>query len=224
MPQPADLNVVRHGQSPMPPPADLIVVRHGQSTWNAEHRWAGQADPALSDLGRGQAAELAQRCRGEGIGAVVTSDLSRARETGEIVAKVLGLDPPTELPDLRERWSVTLSGLTSPEIEAAFPGVLAAWRAGTSTELPGDSEAFDAFSARILRGLRTAACKPGEAGMAGKPGEADMAGKPGVVLVVAHAGVLRTLAGQGSVSANADGRRFSISADGVVDHGPLGSG
>ena len=38
----------------------LVVVRHGQSTWNAESRWQGQADPPLSDLGRSQAVQASR--------------------------------------------------------------------------------------------------------------------------------------------------------------------
>src|SRR5919198_502253 len=40
---------------------DLLVVRHAESTWNAEHRWAGQRDPGLSAKGRRDAAELARQ-------------------------------------------------------------------------------------------------------------------------------------------------------------------
>ena len=39
----------------------ILLVRHGESTWNADGRWQGQADPPLSDLGRSQAAEAAAK-------------------------------------------------------------------------------------------------------------------------------------------------------------------
>ena len=39
--------------------ACVLLVRHGQSTWNAEGRWQGQADPPLSELGERQAVEAA---------------------------------------------------------------------------------------------------------------------------------------------------------------------
>ncbi|WSA07937.1 histidine phosphatase family protein [Micromonospora sp. NBC_01813] len=176
---------------------ELIVVRHGQSTWNSERRWAGQADPPLTDLGRRQAVDLAQRCRGAEIGAAVTSDLSRARETGLIFAQALELDRPAEFPDLRERWSRTITGLAVEEIGVKFPGALAAWRDGTSTDLPGDSEPFDVFAARVLRGLQAAT------------------GLASVVLVVAHAGLFRVLGnaartGTNARTANTDGRRIMM--------------
>ena len=37
--------------------ARVLLVRHGQSTWNAEGRWQGHADPPLSQLGERQALE-----------------------------------------------------------------------------------------------------------------------------------------------------------------------
>ncbi|GAA3553188.1 histidine phosphatase family protein [Kribbella ginsengisoli] len=190
-----------------PTTVQLIVVRHGQSTWNADGRWAGQADPPLTQLGRQQAAELARRCRDAGIGAVSCSDLSRARETAAIVAKTLGLAEPTELPDLRERWSRTLTGLTGAEIESAFPGALAAWRNGTSTALPGDSEPFDLLADRVQRGLKSAAALAP------------------VVLVVAHAGVLRAVAALTATATagqllNTDGRRIAVAGDQLKDDGP----
>lgn len=186
---------------------ELILVRHGQSTWNDERRWAGQADPPLTDLGRKQATRLAEHCRGAGIGAVATSDLSRARQTGLIVAQALELAPPVQLLDIRERWSRTLTGLTAEEIEDRFPGALAAWRGGTSATLPGDSEAFDTFAARVVRGLHAAACLAP------------------VVLVVAHAGIFRVLGditrtGTNARLANTDGRRIVVGANGIGDTGP----
>ncbi|MFI5711793.1 histidine phosphatase family protein [Kribbella sp. NPDC051620] len=191
----------------VPTTVQLIVVRHGQSTWNADGRWAGQADPPLSRLGRRQAAELAQRCRDAGIGAVSCSDLSPARETAAIVAKALGLAEPAESADLRERWSRTLAGLTGTEIETAFPGALTAWRDGTSTALPGDSEPLELFSSRVQRGLKSAAVLAP------------------VVLVVAHAGVLRAVAELTATATagrplNADGRRIALAGDQLTDDGP----
>ena len=57
----------------------LLLVRHGQSTWNADGRWQGQADPPLSPLGRDQALTAAQRVGT--VDVVLASDLQRAVET-----------------------------------------------------------------------------------------------------------------------------------------------
>ena len=104
----------------------ILLVRHGESTWNADGRWQGQADPPLSDLGRSQAAEAALRVGT--VDAIVTSDLQRAADTGVILARLLGVDHALDrlpLAGLRERDAGPLSGLTRAEVHARFPGLLA---------------------------------------------------------------------------------------------------
>jgi probable phosphoglycerate mutase len=101
----------------------ILLVRHGESIWNADGRWQGQADPALSDLGRRQAAAAAAALGT--VDAIVTSDLQRAADTGAIIARHLGIEPVVTEPRLRERDAGPLSGLTRPEIHARFPRLLA---------------------------------------------------------------------------------------------------
>ena len=101
----------------------ILLVRHGESTWNADGRWQGQADPPLSDLGRSQAAEAALKVGT--VDAIVTSDLQRAAETGAILARLLGVDHVATEARLRERDAGPLSGLTRTEIHTRFPGLLA---------------------------------------------------------------------------------------------------
>ena len=109
----------RYGGAPM---TRILLVRHGESTWNADGRWQGQADPPLTDRGRTQAA-LAAGSVGT-VDAIVTSDLERAAETGAIIARFLGVEPVVTEPRLRERDAGSLSGLTRDEIHGRFPGLL----------------------------------------------------------------------------------------------------
>ena len=70
-------------------PARLIVARHGQAEYES-----GEMTPSggsLTALGRDQARALGERLRGERVAAVVCSELSRAVQTAEIAAGVLGL-------------------------------------------------------------------------------------------------------------------------------------
>jgi 2,3-bisphosphoglycerate-dependent phosphoglycerate mutase len=92
----------------------LLLVRHGETDWNAEGRLQGHTDRPLNDYGRRQATELAERLAGETIDAIYTSDLSRARETAEIVAARLGL-PVLVDAGLREKDWGTWEGLTGDE-------------------------------------------------------------------------------------------------------------
>ncbi|MEA2827792.1 MAG: glucosyl-3-phosphoglycerate phosphatase [Actinomycetota bacterium] len=185
----------------------LALVRHGQSRWNAVGRWQGQADPRLSPLGESQAAEAAERLQGAGITGVVTSDLVRARRTGQIIADALGLGPVSVRADLREYDVGDWSGLTKPEIEARWPGQQAEWFGGRLPTTPG-GEGRVPFDRRVMGAVLAVAA------------QAD----PGSVLVVVtHGGVIRALeraAGAAPVPiANLCGRWFSVD-DGVLRAGP----
>src|ERR1700747_3516677 len=71
--------------------ATLMLVRHGETDWNADGRLQGQTDRPLSEFGRRQARQLAEELADDGLEAIYASDLSRARETAEIVGERLGL-------------------------------------------------------------------------------------------------------------------------------------
>ena len=74
-----------------------FIIRHGQTDWNAERRLQGQQDIPLNDTGRSQArgngVKLAQAAGDLSHYAFVSSPLSRARETMELVRENAGLVP-----------------------------------------------------------------------------------------------------------------------------------
>jgi broad specificity phosphatase PhoE len=93
----------------------LLFVRHGETDWNAAGRLQGHTDRPLNDHGRRQAEALADRLAGEdAVDAIYASDLSRARETAEIVGERLGLTVVID-PDLREKNWGNWEGLTGDE-------------------------------------------------------------------------------------------------------------
>jgi probable phosphoglycerate mutase len=152
----------------------LLLVRHGETDWNREARWQGHSNTSLNARGREQAQELADELN-EQIDVVYSSDLARARETAEIVARRLGLDVRLD-PRLRERGFGSWEGLTRSEIEERDAEGLARWRAG---EGPGahDAEQFDAFAERMRGFLQDVLDR--------HPGES--------VLVIAHGGSIRVI-------------------------------
>ena len=70
----------------------LILTRHGQTKWNIEHRYQGQTDTELTEVGRTQMVWTAESLRNLTIERIFTSPLNRAKDSAEIVAAGLGLD------------------------------------------------------------------------------------------------------------------------------------
>jgi phosphoserine phosphatase len=64
----------------------ILLVRHGETIWNHELRYQGHCDVPLSDVGREQAKALMERLKNVEIHSFYASDLSRAKETAEIIA------------------------------------------------------------------------------------------------------------------------------------------
>ena len=125
----------------------LILVRHGETDWNRDGIWQGHGDPTLNDLGRSQAAALAERLADVEIDVLYSSDLRRAMETAEIVGRALGL---AVSPDsgLREIDIGSWSGLTRSQIAERYPGM---------ERLDGETnEAFDTRVIDTVRRIATA--------------------------------------------------------------------
>lgn len=112
-------------------PTRLVLVRHGQTTFNLEDRWQGSlSDEPLNETGRAQVRAVAERLTAwsDPLTALYASDLVRARESAEILAERLGLEPVIE-PALREMSHGEYEGLTKAEARARFPGEHAALEA-----------------------------------------------------------------------------------------------
>ncbi|MCU1344861.1 MAG: fructose-2,6-bisphosphatase [Acidimicrobiia bacterium] len=153
----------------MPPPTQVLLIRHGQSTWNAEGRWQGDADPPLSGEGISQARDAAAHLGT--FDAVFTSDLQRARHTADLLSGELGIGPVIVEPLLRERAAGEWTGLTRVEIEAGWPGALAGHERPPGYE--PDAEVFGRAMAALALAHRVT------------PG--------GLVLAVSHGGLIRSL-------------------------------
>lgn len=83
----------------------IRLARHGQTAYNAIGRFQGRLPIPLDDTGRDQARALAETCAGMGFVSLWCSPLARARETADIVAARLGLEPRED-----ERWAETDAG------------------------------------------------------------------------------------------------------------------
>jgi broad specificity phosphatase PhoE len=129
----------------------MLLVRHGQSTWNAQGRWQGQADPPLSDAGRNEAT-LAAETLGALPGPVFASPLLRAKQTAELISNALGDGTVFIEPGLREIDVGDFSGLTNDEIEQRLPDAWKALRAGELEQFPS-GESREEFRLRVFVAL-----------------------------------------------------------------------
>jgi broad specificity phosphatase PhoE len=106
----------------------VYLARHGQTAYNHEGRFQGQQAIPLDDTGRAQAAELAERAAGYEFSALWCSPLLRARETADVVAARIGLQP-REDPRLMETDAGEWTDLSFEQVRAM------------------DAARFDAFAA-----------------------------------------------------------------------------
>ena len=98
----------------------LYLIRHARSTWNAEGRMQGQADPPLDETGREQARALADHLQHETFRVIYSSPLIRARQTAEMISAPHGL-PITFDDRLKERHLGEWTGLTGDEVNLRYP-------------------------------------------------------------------------------------------------------
>ncbi len=141
------------------PPGALFLARHGETDYNAQSRFQGRLAVPLNGVGRAQAAALAQRAAPLGFVALWCSPLARARETADIVAAVLALDP-REDPRLVETDTGDWTDRPFAEIEAESPEALAAFRrADPDFAFPG-GESFADQTARMMAALRDIGAGP----------------------------------------------------------------
>jgi len=98
----------------------LYLIRHAQSAGNAEGRFGGHSPTPLSDLGFEQARLTAEALAKENINAIYSSDLLRAVQTAEPLARLLDLEIKTNAA-FRERNVGVLEGLTFDESKQAHP-------------------------------------------------------------------------------------------------------
>jgi ribonuclease H / adenosylcobalamin/alpha-ribazole phosphatase len=131
-------------------PTRLLLLRHGQTELSAQRRYSGRGNPALTEVGREQAAAAARYVaqRG-GIAGVLSSPLQRAYDTAATAAKALGLDVTVD-DDLIETDFGAWEGLTFGEAAERDPDLHRRWLRDTGTTPPG-GESFDAVLDRVLR-------------------------------------------------------------------------
>lgn len=114
----------------------LILVRHGETVLNAAGIAQGWNDSALSETGQRQARALAERLKSQGVTAIFSSPLGRARTTAEALSEAVGL-PVTTLPDLREMCYGEWEGMRFLDVREQYPDDYVRWIDDADYPCPG---------------------------------------------------------------------------------------
>lgn len=127
----------------------LFLFRHGETDWNREGRLQGHTDTLLNVTGLAQAKALSETLRPHRLDAVVSSDLSRARTTAQIVTDALGIPLFTDA-GLRETNVGAAEGLLWSDAKTRFgEGLTDRWHSDGDVAFPGGETA----TATRTRGL-----------------------------------------------------------------------
>ncbi|MBD8682781.1 histidine phosphatase family protein [Pseudomonas sp. CFBP 13719] len=129
----------------------LYVVRHGETWANAEHRYLGSLDPALTERGRQQAATLGRQLP-ENLHVLVTSPRVRAVQTASILNQRLGLLPEV-MESFRERDVGVFEGLTQAEAMERYTQLWACNITRRWDRAPTNGESIVEVVTRVRAGL-----------------------------------------------------------------------
>jgi broad specificity phosphatase PhoE len=128
--------------------ARVYLARHGQTDYNLEGRFQGHLPVPLNGTGRAQARELAERAAAHRFAVLWCSPLLRARETADIVARRIGLDPREDA-RLVETDAGDWTDLSFAEVQARSPECFEAFLAGDPAFAFPGGESFAAQQLRV---------------------------------------------------------------------------
>jgi glucosyl-3-phosphoglycerate phosphatase len=132
----------------------LLLWRHGETEWNASHRFQGQVDALLNELGHSQAKAAAAVLARQRPDVIVSSDLRRAAETAGALAAITGLPVNTDA-RLRERYFGEWQGKTRAEVALAHPIAAARLQRGEPIDEFG-IESTEDLAKRVAAGVQDA--------------------------------------------------------------------
>lgn len=128
----------------------MIIVRHGESEWNRIHRYQGQLDADLSELGVQQAEKLSERLHNETLACIYTSPLKRAAHTAEIIARHHSGVPVRNSPALMEIHHGDWQGKYADEVNSQYAEGLREWQIHPMRSQMPNGESFSNVLKRTL--------------------------------------------------------------------------
>lgn len=130
----------------------LILIRHGETKLNALGVFQGQLDEPLNDVGRGQAQAAAASMADLRPDAIYASDLRRAKQTADEVAKLTGQEVHTD-ERLREIHCGSWHGRSIDEVSQEFPQLVEFRRSGQDFRRSATGETAAEVADRVCEAL-----------------------------------------------------------------------
>jgi len=128
----------------------IYLIRHGETTGDIEDRYGGDYDDHLTEKGLKQAKDLAEKLKEKEIQIIFSSPRIRARETAEIVNKILNVKIDF-VNNLRERNNYGfLTGLIKAEAKKKYPEEVKKLEKDGLRHNVTKSENYEIFKARIV--------------------------------------------------------------------------
>jgi len=157
----------------------FYIVRHGQTDWNIQMRLQGHTNIPLNEVGREQANEIAKTLKNIHFDAIYSSDLDRAVQTTEIIAKERELAVKTT-EALREKSYGSYEGRDRNEVQQELKHLFEQWKKLSDEEkmkfkIYEDGESDHEAVERFIRHLR----------------ELAIAYQGKNVLIASHGGIMR---------------------------------
>ena len=126
----------------------IYLLRHGALAGDNRDRFIGQTDLALAAEGLAQAQAGALALRGRNIAAIHCSDLTRSRQTAQVIGDSLGLAASAHA-ELREVSLGEWEGLLRREVATRWSDQFAARGRDIDTYRPPGGESFGDCLARV---------------------------------------------------------------------------
>ena len=130
----------------------LYLIRHGESVGNQKRLLFGRSDYPLTELGRGQAAQVRDKMEENPVAVCFSSPLLRAQETAEICFAHRGVEI-LPLPEVMEQDMGRYEDMDFYSMEAEHPEVMQAVMNGWYGFLPEGGESFAEVCDRAIAGL-----------------------------------------------------------------------
>jgi broad specificity phosphatase PhoE len=135
------------------------LARHGQTESNLLRRYGGSSSESLTDAGRAEMRRLATRLGASGIAEIRTSEVTRARESADVIGRVVGVPVRVDA-RLNEMRLGPWEGLIEDEVAARFPEAYTVWHTVPDRLTMDGRETLDEVAARVAAAVRDAAQRP----------------------------------------------------------------